>query len=160
MKIIIYPGSFDPVTNGHIDIIIRAARLCDKLIVAVANNESKKAVFSLEERVELLKRSLAGMENVEVTSFTGLLSEFVKKNKASAIIKGLRTVSDYEYELQMALINKSLSPEVETLFLVADIKYSFLSSSIVRELAKLGGNIEGLVPDCIKETVIKKLGNN
>lgn len=156
MKIYVYPGSFDPVTNGHLDIIKRASRLCDKLIVAVLVNTSKSPTFSLEERVELLKSSLEGIDNVQIESFEGLLIDFMSKKNASVIIKGLRAVSDFEYELQMALLNKNLAPQIETLFIMANINYSFLSSSSVKELARHKGNIEGLVPHCIKEKITQK----
>jgi len=156
LKICVYPGSFDPVTNGHLDIIYRASRMCDKLIVAVLVNHSKKPVFSLEERVELLKCALHDRPDIEIDSFSGLLVNYMKKKNATAIIKGLRAVSDYEYELQMALTNKTLDPEIETLFMMANVKYSFLSSSIVRELARNGGDISGLVPECIKDAILKK----
>ncbi|AUS96144.1 pantetheine-phosphate adenylyltransferase [Clostridium thermosuccinogenes] len=156
MKICVYPGSFDPVTNGHLDIIHRASKICDKLIVAVLVNHSKTPVFSLEERVDLLKCALKDRPDIEVDSFSGLLVNYMKKRNATAIIKGLRAISDYEYELQMALTNKTQNPEIETLFMMASVNYSFLSSSIVRELAKNGGDIDGLVPDCIKDAVLRK----
>lgn len=156
VKICVYPGSFDPVTNGHVDIIDRAARLCEKVIVAVLVNNSKNPVFTLEERVELLKCALKDKPNVEIECFSGLLVDFMKKKNATAIIKGLRAVSDFEYELQMALLNKNLNPDIETLFMMTSINYSYLSSSAVRELAKNGGNIDGLVPDCIKYIIQKK----
>lgn len=156
MKICVYPGSFDPVTNGHLDIIHRAAKLCDKLIVAVLVNSSKNSVFTLEERVELLKCSLKNNPEIEVDSFSGLLVDYMKKRNAATIVKGLRAVSDFEYEFQMALLNKNLNPEIETLFLVANVNYSYLSSSVVRELARNRGRIDGLVPDCIKERVIER----
>jgi pantetheine-phosphate adenylyltransferase len=157
LKICVYPGSFDPVTNGHLDIIDRAAKLCDKLIVAVLVNSRKNPTFSLEERVGLLEKVLKDRDNVVVESFDGLLVDFVKKKNASSIIKGLRAVSDFEYELQMALLNKNLDPEVETLFMMANINYFFLSSSAVKELARNNGNIEGLVPECLREDIIKKI---
>ncbi|MDP4182544.1 MAG: pantetheine-phosphate adenylyltransferase [Bacillota bacterium] len=156
MKICVYPGSFDPVTNGHLDIIDRAAKLCDKLIVAVLINSNKNPAFSLEERVGLLERVLKDRENVVVESFSGLLIDFVKKKNACSIVKGLRAVSDFEFELQMALLNKNLDPEVETLFMMTNINYFFLSSSAVKELAKNNGNIEGLVPECIREDIISR----
>lgn len=152
----VYPGSFDPVTNGHVDIIRRAALLCDKLVVAVLVNSSKKPAFTLDERVNLLHCALADVPNVEIESFSGLLIDFMRKKKASVIIKGLRAVSDFEYELQMALLNKNLDPKIETLFMMASINYSFLSSSSVKELARNKGRIDGLVPDCIIDEVIKK----
>ena len=156
LKICVYPGSFDPVTNGHMDIIKRAAKISDKLIVAVLVNNSKNPVFSLEERVDFLKRALEGYDNIEVESFSGLLVDFIKKKKANAIIKGLRAVSDFEYELQMALLNKTLDPDVETLFMMTSINYSYLSSSAVKEIARNGGNIGDLVPECIREDILKK----
>ncbi|MEI6602201.1 MAG: pantetheine-phosphate adenylyltransferase [Clostridia bacterium] len=157
MKVFVYPGSFDPVTNGHIDIIQRAAVICDKLIVAVLVNQSKNALFSLEERVELLRKSLQGCANIEVCSFSGLLVNFARDKGASVIIKGLRAVSDYEYELQMALLNKKLDEKIETLFMMANLHYSYLSSSIVKDIALLGGDIDGLVPNAIKSDIIEKI---
>lgn len=156
MRVYVYPGSFDPVTNGHVDIIKRAALLCDKLIVAVLVNSSKKPSFTLEERVKLLHCALSDVPNVEIESFTGLLIDFMRKKNASVIIKGLRAVSDFEYELQMALLNKNLDPKIETLFMMANINYSFLSSSSVKELARNKGRIDGLVPDCIIDEVMNK----
>jgi len=157
MKIWVYPGSFDPVTNGHVDIIKRSSKLCDKLIVAIGNNSMKKYSFELSERIELLKLAIQDFTNVEVDNFDGLLVNYVKSRGASTIIKGLRAVSDYEYELQMALINKNLAPEIETLFMMADIHYSYLSSSAVKELVRNGASIDGLVPDCIKNRIVEKL---
>lgn len=159
MKVYVYPGSFDPVTNGHVDIIKRAALLCDKLIVAVLVNSSKQPAFTLDERVKLLQCALSDVPNVEIESFSGLLIDFMKKKKASVIIKGLRAVSDFEYELQMALLNKNLDPDIETLFMMANINYSFLSSSSVKELARNNGKIDGLVPDCIIDKVMKKFSD-
>jgi pantetheine-phosphate adenylyltransferase len=156
MKICVYPGSFDPVTNGHMDIIDRAEKLCSKLIVAVGSNPVKKPVFTLEERMDFLKTVLKGRKNIEIDSFSGLLVDFIKKKKAHTIIKGLRAVSDFEYEFQMALLNKYLEQDIETLFMMTNINYSYLSSSAVRELAKNGGKIDGLVPDSIKEIILKK----
>lgn len=156
MRVYVYPGSFDPVTNGHVDIIKRAASLCDKLIVAVLVNSSKNPSFTLDERVNLLNCALSDVPNVEIKSFSGLLIDFMKEMKASVIIKGLRAVSDFEYELQMALLNKNLDSDIETLFMMSNINYSFLSSSSVKEIARHKGNIDGLVPDCIKDEVIKK----
>lgn len=157
MKVFVYPGSFDPVTNGHLDIIYRAANICDKLVVGVLQNRSKNSLFTIEERVELLKKALGGKENIEVCSFTGLLVDFVREKKAGVIVKGLRAISDYEYELQMAHINKRLSEDVETLFMMANLRYSFLSSSIVKDIAMHGGNIEGLVPNQILDDIIRKV---
>ncbi len=156
MSIFIYPGSFDPVTNGHLDIIERAAKICDKLIVAVLINNSKSPAFTIDERVYMLKKAVENCENVSVESFSGLLVDYVKHKKANVIIKGLRAVSDFEYELQMALLNKNQAPEIETLFMMSNINYSFLSSSMVKELARHKGNIAGLLPEAIIEDVINK----
>ncbi|MBE7056345.1 MAG: pantetheine-phosphate adenylyltransferase [Ruminococcaceae bacterium] len=157
MKIGVYPGSFDPLTNGHLDIIKRASKLFDKLIVGVLHNDSKKAIFSMEERVALIKKCTSDIPNVEVEFFKGLLVDFVRERNATAIVKGLRAVSDYEYELQMAMLNKHIDKELETIFLMADIQNSFLSSSAVKELAYHGGDISGLVPEVIKEDIVVKL---
>ncbi|HAA26272.1 MAG TPA: pantetheine-phosphate adenylyltransferase [Ruminiclostridium sp.] len=160
MRILVYPGSFDPVTNGHLDIIERAAKICDKLIVAVLVNRNKAPVFSIEERVALLKEVLDGKPNIEIAAFSGLLVDFMKKKGANTIIKGLRAVSDFEYEFQMALLNKHLDNNIETLFMMTGINYSYLSSSAVRELASHGGNIKGLVPDIIIDRIYKKFEEN
>lgn len=157
IKIGVYPGSFDPLTNGHLDIIKRASKLFDKLIVGVLHNGTKHAIFTMEERVSLIKKCIGEFPNVEVAMFDGLLVEFVKKNNATAIVKGLRAVSDYEYELQMAMLNKHIDRDIETIFLMADIQNSFLSSSIVKDLAKHGGDITGLVPEEIKGDITLKL---
>lgn len=156
MRIFVYPGSFDPVTNGHLDIIERAAKLCDKLIVAVLKNRGKTPVFTMEERVSFLEQVLDGKDNVEVIPFSGLLVDFMKQHNATTVIKGLRAVSDFEYEFQMALLNKNLDPDIETLFMMTNINYSYLSSSAVRELASYGGNIRDLVPEKIVDQIYKK----
>jgi len=156
LSIWVYPGSFDPVTNGHFDIISRSTKLCDKLIVAILKNNSKVSTFDFDERIDLLRKVLKDIPNVEIQIFEGLLANFVDEVGASAIIKGLRAVSDYEYELQMALLNKQLSPDVETIFMTANMEYSYLSSSIVKEVARYGGDVSGLVPDCIIEDITKK----
>lgn len=157
IKIGVYPGSFDPLTNGHLDIIKRASKLFDKLIVGVLHNDAKKALFSMEERAELIKKCTLDIDNVEVAHFKGLLVDFAREQNATAIVKGLRAVSDYEYELQMAMLNKHLDKELETIFLMADIQNSFLSSSAVKELALHGGDITGLVPEEIKDDINAKL---
>ena len=156
MNICICPGSFDPVTNGHLDIIDRASRLCDHLIVAVGNNKDKASTFSVEERVELLKLAIGDRQGISVESFDGLLIDFAAKKNAEAVIKGLRAVSDFEYEFQMALLNKNLVSSIETLFIMTNVNYSYLSSSAVKELASNGGNIDGLVPDIIKDIILNK----
>lgn len=157
MKIGVYPGSFDPVTNGHLDIIERASKIFDKLIVAVLVNPNKTPVFDIEERVELLKETTEHLTNVEVKAFKGLLIDFMKQENAKVIVKGLRAVSDFEYEFQMALLNKKLEPSIETIFMMTNSKYSYLSSSMVKEVARFGGCIEDLVPEKIAKKVMKKL---
>ena len=152
----IYPGSFDPVTNGHLDIIDRSAQLFDKVIVAVLTNSSKTPVFTVSERIELLKTATADYSNVEVCSFSGLLVDFLRKIDVKVVIKGIRAVSDFEYEFQMALTNKALYPELETLFMHSSQEYMFLSSSVVREVAKYGGSLTGLVPEELIPIVEKR----
>ncbi|MBS1832389.1 MAG: pantetheine-phosphate adenylyltransferase [Acidobacteria bacterium] len=153
----IYPGSFDPITNGHLDLISRARRVTDKLIVAVLQNEGKQALFSMEERVDMLREVLRPYPDVEVDSFSGLLVEYAVAKGASVIMRGIRAVSDYEYELQMALMNRRLRPEIETLFLMSGEAYSFVSSRLVKEVIALGGNIEGLVPGPVEERLKRRL---
>lgn len=157
MKIAVYPGSFDPITNGHLDIIKRSAKIFDKLIVGVLVNVDKKGLFGYDERVELIKRVTKDIENVEVISFEGLLIDCLKKHNANIIIKGLRAISDFEYEFQMALMNNKLDSNIETLFMMTSANYSYLSSSAVKQVAKFGGCIEGLVPDEIIKDVIRKI---
>ena len=157
MKIAVYPGSFDPVTKGHIDIIKRASALFDKLIVAVLYNSEKTALFSAEERKEMLRQSLSKIENVEVDSFSGLLVDYMKKVEAKAIVRGLRAVSDFEYEFQMALTNKELYSEVDTVFLTASAQYMYLSSYIVREVASYDGDIKSFVPLGVDSKVKEKI---
>lgn len=157
MKVAVYPGSFDPITNGHLDIIKRASKIFDRLIVAVARNPNKVATFTVAERMELIKKAVGDLPNVEVDHFEGLLVDFMRKKNASVIIKGLRAVSDFEYEFQMALMNRKLDPNIETLFMMTSYKYSYLSSSIVKEIGKLGGCIGDLVPEVILPDIQKKL---
>ena len=156
MKIAVYPGSFDPCTNGHLDIISRASKLFDKVIVAVLQNSNKTPLFSAEERVDMIKKVTTGFDNVEVDSFSGLLVDFIKKNNADVVLKGLRAVSDFEYEFQMALTNKKLSDSFETLFLPTSAEYMFLSSSIVKEIAKYEGILDGLVPEELTEVIVER----
>ncbi|MEE0840780.1 MAG: pantetheine-phosphate adenylyltransferase [Acutalibacteraceae bacterium] len=153
----IYPGSFDPITLGHLDIIHRAAKIFDKLIVVVMVNPAKKCAFSPEERVELIKKCTSDLDNITVEFSDGLLADYAKEKKAGAIIKGLRALSDFEYEFQMALTNSRLNPEVETLFLTTKAENMYLSSSMVRQIASMGGDISGFVPDIIHKQIINRL---
>lgn len=157
MRKAVYPGSFDPVTFGHLDIIERSARMCDHLIIGVLNNNSKTPLFSVEERVNMLKSLTNNFNNVEVKSFGGLMIDFVRANQADAVIRGLRAVTDFEYELQIAQTNRVIAPEVDTVFLTTNLKYSYLSSSIVKEIASYGGEISAFVPDNIAERIRKKI---
>lgn len=149
----VYPGSFDPVTLGHLDIIERASKKVDKLIVAVLNNPSKKNTFTLEERIELLKTVTKHIPNVEIDSFAGLLTDYAVAKNCTTMIRGLRAVSDFEYEMQMALVNKKINNKIETFFMVSSSEYAYLSSSIVREVAMLGGNISCFVPKEVEDAL-------
>jgi len=155
MKLGIYPGSFDPVTNGHIDVIKRALKIFDKVIVAIGENKSKKCTFSLQERKSMIKEATKSL-NVEVDHFSGLLTDFAKTKKATAIIRGLRAVSDFDYEFQSALMNRKLNKDIETVFIMTRGMYIYLSSSVVKEVASLGGKLDGLVPKCIIKKVKAK----
>lgn len=157
MRTAICPGSFDPITLGHIDIINRASKMFDKLVVAVLDNSAKQPSFSLEERVALIKKATMGINNIEIMSFSGLLVDFAKSINACVIVKGLRAVSDFEYEFQMALINKELYPDIDTVFLTSDSKYMYLSSSVVKEIALHKGDIKTFVPNEIYNEVVKRL---
>ena len=156
MKIAVYPGSFDPITNGHLDIIQRSSQVFDKLIVAVVKNHSKEPLFSIEERIRLIQKAVGDIPNVEVDHFDGLLVNFVAARGAQIIIKGLRAISDFEYEFQMASLNHKLQPDVETMFMMTNHKYSYLSSSMEKEIAGLGGSIRDLVPDEILNDILDK----
>ena len=159
-KTAVYPGSFAPVTNGHLDIIEREAKTFDKVYVAILTNSAKNPKFSMDERIDWLKRATKELDNVEIVSFSGLLVDFAKEIGANIIIKGLRAVSDFEYEFQMALTNRKLQPDIETMFLMTNGRYSYLSSSIVKEIANYGGNLEGLVPDFMIEEIYEKIKKN
>jgi pantetheine-phosphate adenylyltransferase len=158
IKRAVYPGTFDPITNGHEDLIQRAARLFDEVVVGVAHSQAKRPFFSLDERVTLATEVLAQYKNVSVLGFSGLLSEFVKDQKATVILRGLRAVSDFEYEFQLAGMNRRLAPGVETLFLTPSDKYLFLSATIVREIAVLGGDISAFVHPLTAERMKAKIG--
>ena len=156
--IAIYPGSFDPVTNGHLDLIERGATIFDQLIVAIARNPEKDPLFPVPERVEMLQAVTFELKNVAVDVFEGLLVSYARAQDASVILRGIRAVSDYEYELQMALMNRKIEPEIETIFMIPGEAYSFLSSRLVKELARLGGPIKGLVPPLVEERLRAKVG--
>ena len=155
--IAICPGSFDPVTYGHLDIITRASKMFQKVIVVVADNSSKKCSFTPDERVEMIKKCIPDLENVEVDKFGGLLADYAAQKGATAIIKGLRAMSDFEYEFQMALTNKKLNPNVETLFLTTAAENMYLSSSMVKQIAAMGGEIESFVPEVIRQDIINRI---
>lgn len=159
MRIGVYPGSFDPATLGHLDIIKRASKLFDRLIVAVLINGEKKAMFTVEEKVDFLKRITRTLPNVEVEHFGGLLADYVREKDACAIVKGLRAVSDFEYEFQMAMANRKLNPTVDTIFLMTSQQYMFLSSGIVKDIARHGGDISEFVSSEICEDILKKTNN-
>jgi pantetheine-phosphate adenylyltransferase len=153
----IYPGSFDPVTLGHWDLIQRAAKLVDRLVVAVLHNPAKVPAFTVEERVAMLKELTASLPNVEITTFHGLLVDFAKAQNAQFIVRGVRAFSDFEYEFQMALMNRKLAPELETVFLMPKEKYSAVSSRLVREIGTMGGNLSELVPEVLRERIAQRL---
>lgn len=160
MTVAICPGSFDPVTYGHLNIITRAAAMFDKVIVVVMVNNNKHPLFTQEERVELLKRATASLPNVEIDAYGGMLAEYAREKNAGVIVKGLRAMSDFEYEFQMALTNRKLNPSVETVFLTTNAEYMYLSSSLVKQVASLGGDIREFVPACIIEDIQEKYGRN
>lgn len=156
MKRAIYPGSFDPVTNGHVDIILRSSKIVDKLIVGVLNNSAKKSLFSVEERVSMLKELTKDLPNVEVTSFDGLLVDYMREIDANIIVRGLRAVTDFEYELQLAQTNHIENTDIETIFLTTNLQYSYLSSTIVKEFASYGGDISKFVPEQFVDRIYEK----
>ena len=155
-RIAVYPGSFDPLTNGHLDILSRARRLADRVIVAILENDAKTPLFTVPERIAMIREILGKDPAVDVRSFSGLLIDFAKSSGATLIVRGLRAVSDYEYELQMALMNRRLSSEVETVFLMAKEEYSYVSSRLVKEVARLKGDVTGLVPESVRKKLIAR----
>ena len=157
MRRAIYPGSFDPITNGHLDVIERAAKLFDQVIVAVAVNDQKQSLFTAEERVRLIEKGVKDLPNVTVASFSGLLVEFARRQSANAVVRGLRAVSDFEFEFQMALMNRKLDEQIETIFLMPAEQYTYLSSRIVKEVSRFGGNIQPFVPECVQKALELKL---
>ena len=157
MRTVIYPGSFDPLTNGHLDVIQRATKLFDRVVVAVARNESKHPLFTLAERKQMVARAIRSMPNVEADSFEGLLMDYVESRSAQAVIRGLRAVSDFEFEFQMALMNRKLNERIETIFMMPKDTYTFLSSRIVKEIATLGGDVSAFVPAHVRTAIRAKL---
>ncbi len=158
MRTVIYPGSFDPFTNGHLDIVQRAAKLFDHVIVAIARNDAKGPLFQLDERLELVRQSVTAMQNVSVDSFEGLLVDYVEKRGGQAVIRGLRAVSDFEFEFQLALMNRKLNEHVETIFMMPKDTYTFLSSRLIKEIARLGGNVGAFVPAHVVTALQTRLG--
>jgi pantetheine-phosphate adenylyltransferase len=156
-RVALYPGSFDPLTNGHLDVLFRARRLADRVIVAILENDSKKPLFSVEERVEMIREIVGADEGVSVRSFSGLLVDFAAQTGATLLVRGLRAISDYEYELQMALMNRRLAPAIETVFLMAKEEYSYVSSRLVKEVARLGADVSGLVPEPVRHRLKERL---
>lgn len=157
MKYAVYPGSFDPITYGHLDIIERAARIFDKLIVAVVTNPAKKPLFSMEERMEMIRETVKHLKNVEVDGFDGLLVNYLREKCIDVVIRGMRAVTDFDYEFQMALTNRKLNKNVEIVFLLSDSKYLYLTSRMVKEIASFGGCVKGMVPPHVEEMLFKKL---
>ncbi|HET7706680.1 MAG TPA: pantetheine-phosphate adenylyltransferase [Thermoanaerobaculia bacterium] len=158
MRNAVYPGSFDPLTNGHLDIIRRGARLFDRVLVAVLENEGKAPLFTVAERMELISACTRDIPGVEVHSFSGLLVDFMKRTNAKVVVRGIRAVSDYEYELQMALMNRELRPEIETIFMLPAVEYTYVSSRLIKEVFRLGGDIGRLVPAPVLESLRARLG--
>ncbi len=157
--IAIYPGSFDPPTNGHLDLVQRGSEIFDELVVAVLRNPEKEPLFSIAERCDMLRELTAGLDNVRIDVFEGLLVDYARKTHARALLRGIRAISDYEYELQMALMNRKLDPRMETVFMMPAEAYSYVSSRLVKEIAHLGGSIHGLVPDMVENKLQQKLAS-
>jgi pantetheine-phosphate adenylyltransferase len=158
MKIAIYPGSFDPITNGHLDIVSRGLNIFDKIIVAVLHNPAKKALFSVEERIEMIEKSLTGLPGAEADSFEGLLIDYAAQKNAAAVLRGMRAVSDFDYEFQLALMNRRLNRDIQTIFLMTGLRWIYTSSSIIKEAACFGGNINGMVPPAVQHKLKEKFG--
>jgi len=156
-RVALYPGSFDPLTNGHLDVLFRARRLADRVIIAILENDEKKPLFSIEERLEMIREIVGEDGGVSVRSFSGLLVDFAAQTGATLLVRGLRAISDYEYELQMALMNRRLAPSIETVFLMAKEEYSYVSSRLVKEVARLGADVSGLVPEPVRHRLEARL---
>lgn len=159
MRIAVCPGSFDPVTRGHLDIFERAAKMFDEVVVAVFHNPGKRPAFSMEERVRMLKEATAHIPNIQVDCFSGLLNEYVRSRNTNIIVRGLRALTDFEYEFQRALLIKHVDPDIETVFMMTSSEYSFVSSSAIKELAKFGGSLHGLVPASVEGQIVRRLND-
>jgi pantetheine-phosphate adenylyltransferase len=160
MRTVIYPGSFDPLTNGHLDVLQRATKLFDRVVIAIARNDGKQPLFTLEERLVLVRESVRGLPNVEADTFDGLLVDYVQRRSAQAVLRGLRAVSDFEFEFQLALMNRKLNDNFETIFMMPKDTYTFLSSRIVKEIARLGGDVSAFVPDHVRAALTAKLATS
>jgi len=160
MRTAVYPGSFDPITNGHLDIIRRGTRLFDRVIVAILENEEKAPLFPLDERIEMIREVTSDLPSVEIQSFSGLLVNFVRKVDAAAVVRGIRAVSDFEYEFQMALMNRELAPDAETIFMMPAVEYSYVSSRLIKEVFRLGGEIDRLVPPLVLQRLADRFPRN
>ncbi|MBC8385695.1 MAG: pantetheine-phosphate adenylyltransferase [Candidatus Cloacimonetes bacterium] len=158
MKIAIYPGTFDPITNGHIDVLKKAVKVFDEVIIAVAQDSGKNPIFSLDERVELCRKSTEDLPNIKVDKFSGLVVDYANKVNAKTMIRGLRAVSDFEYELSLALMNKKLQEDIDTVFFVPANEYLYLSSTIIRQIVSLGGDVKDMIPECVEQVLLKKHG--
>ena len=157
-KIAVYPGGFDPITNGHLDIVRRASQIFDLVIVAIGTSVDKHPLFEIDERMEMAKEAIAGLRHVRVDRLDGLLVDYVRRKRATVIVRGLRAVSDFEYEFQLALMNRKLAPRIETIFLMTKDEYTFISSRLVKEISQLGGDVSGFVPPGVKHTLARKFG--
>ena len=160
MPVALYPGSFDPITNGHIDIAVRASNIFSKVIVVVADNPQKHCLFTIDERVDMVQEALKQIKNIEVVRYRGLIVDCVDKYDASVIIRGLRALSDFDYEFQMAFTNRELNSRADTIFLMPSVEYTYLSSTMIRQIAQLGGEVRGLLPDCVRKKLLEKYGQN
>ena len=158
-RVAVYPGTFDPVTNGHIDLMVRSLHIFDHLIVGVALNPKKSPLFPIEQRLDMIRRSTTHLADIEIEAFDGLLADYVRKRQAVVIIRGLRAISDFEYEMQMALMNRRLDNELETVFMMPSEEYSYLTSTSIKEVASFGGRVAGLVPVCVEEALAEKFRN-
>ena len=157
-KIAVYPGSFDPITNGHLDIVRRASQMFDRVVVAVATSVDKHPLFDIDERIDMVQKAVAGLHNVRVDRIDGLLVDYVRRKRATVIVRGLRAVSDFEFEFQLALMNRKLDSRIETIFLMTKDEYTFISSRLVKEISQLGGDVSGFVPRGVKRTLANKFG--